>query len=523
MAKRPQGLTTNQGHSSRPELFFAFVRPTGCAGDEVTAALSAELSRVGYALARVVKVSKLLHSLEKFSGLKRIPIEDERIERHMDAGDELREQFFDNAALAYLAVEEIAKLRTTSQRSRAWLIDSLKHPDEIDLLREIYGNNLVVVSIYSDEAVRRKALARLITKTRGSSTESESRAQRLIVRDQQGADASLEGIGQDVRRAFAKADYFITASKDVREQTARLIETLFGRPTRSPSRDEYGMAVAQSAAFRSADLSRQVGAVIVDEEGEVLVAGCNEVPKPGGGVYWEGDPQDSRDFVYEFDPNEETSREMLVELFDRLRQHDWLSADLKECPPADIARRAIDKKILKTTRVASLVEFGRIVHAEMNAVLRAAAGGIRIRGMRMICTTFPCHVCARHLLGAGLSEVVYIEPYPKSLAPEQYPNTIVVGEKAGPGVLQCRPFVGWAPARYTRIFRFGKRKSDSGHLQRWDGSEEKPKTGRDGNPHLELEPTIIKIASGRLRLAGLNRISSASKTTRTHARKGRHT
>src|SRR5262249_2273140 len=159
----------------------------------------------------------------------------------------------------------------STEGCRAWLIDSLKHPAEIDLLRDIYGNNLVVVSIYADELVRRRALTRLISKSRGTSANAESKAQQLIVRDQQGADTSPDGIGQDVRRAFAKADYFITASKNAREQVARMIETLFGRPTRSPSREEYGMAVAQSAALRSADLSRQVGAVIVDEDGEVLV------------------------------------------------------------------------------------------------------------------------------------------------------------------------------------------------------------------------------------------------------------
>ena len=34
----------------------------------------------------------------------------------------------------------------------------------------------------------------------------------------------------------------------------------------------------------------------------------------------------------------------------------------------------------------------------------------------MFVTTFPCHYCARHIVSAGIDEVQYIEPYPKSQA-----------------------------------------------------------------------------------------------------------
>ena len=501
-----------QGRPRRPELFFGLVRPTGCRADETAAALAAELSRVGYKLEPTIKVSKLFHSFEEFASLRKKMFEDQRITQHMDAGDELRRRFDDNGGLAYLMAEEIAARRPAKDVRRAWLIDSFKHPDEIDMLRDLYGNNLIVISLYADESIRRRKLASLIAKSRGTSVDADNLAHAILVRDQQGADSSTDGFGQDVRRAFARADYFMSTSKDLREQVARLIETLFGRPTRSPSREEYGMAAAHSAALRSADLSRQVGAVIVDADGEVLVAGCNEVPKPGGGVYWEGDPHDSRDFVYECDPNEETSREMLVELFDRLRKQEWLSEKMEALESADLARMALESRILERTRVTSLVEFGRIVHAELNAVLRAAASGIRIQGTRMICTTFPCHVCARHLLGAGLTEVVYIEPYPKSLAPEQYPNTIIVSEQASDGVLQCRPFIGWHPARYNRIFRFGKRKGQFGELSPWDGAEEFPKTGRESDLHRGAEADISNRVNALLRLSGMRRVASGRRS-----------
>ena len=60
-------------------------------------------------------------------------------------------------------------------------------------------------------------------------------------------------------------------------------------------RVQYGMSIAQNAAYRSSDLSRQIGAVIFSESGEILSQGCNEVPKAFGGSYWDGELPDHRD------------------------------------------------------------------------------------------------------------------------------------------------------------------------------------------------------------------------------------
>lgn len=45
------------------------------------------------------------------------------------------------------------------------------------------------------------------------------------------------------------------------------------------------MFVAKATALRSCDLSRQVGAVIVDPNGTIVSTGCNEVPMPKGGFF----------------------------------------------------------------------------------------------------------------------------------------------------------------------------------------------------------------------------------------------
>ena len=60
----------------------------------------------------------------------------------------------------------------------------------------------------------------------------------------------------------------------------------------------------------------------------------------------------------------------------------------------------------------------------MDALLSAGREGVSTVGTRLFVTTFPCHYCARHIVGAGVYEVQYIEPYPKSLALELHNDAI---------------------------------------------------------------------------------------------------
>ena len=64
---------------------------------------------------------------------------------------------------------------------------------------------------------------------------------------------------------------------------ARFFRSFFGANNVSPTREEYGMYMAKTASLRSLDLSRQIGAAIFTQKGEVITLGSNEVPRQGGG------------------------------------------------------------------------------------------------------------------------------------------------------------------------------------------------------------------------------------------------
>lgn len=473
----------------RPELFFALVGPTGTNLERVAAALRAELHLVGYEHLEI-QLSELLAGLEPHKGLADMQgrPEDERIWAFMDAGDAVRRELRHGGALAALAVVEIGRLRggQDARPATAYLLRSLKHPREVELLRELYGASLIVISVYEPEETRRQALAWRIRKSSAvTSEQAEESARRLVRRDQDG-EANHE-FGQSVRKAFSLADYFVDATSDPRKEIERLVRLFFADPEQSPTRDEYAMFSASAAALRSADMSRQVGATISSADGEIVTSGCNEVPKPGGGIYWTNDVPDGRDFKLGSDPNALIGHEILHEIFVRLKDAGWLAKEYIDGDLRDLVEQARERDLFGDARVANLIEFGRVVHAEMNAILAAARTGTSIGGKMLYCTTFPCHVCARHIIGAGIAEVVYIEPYPKSLALRLYPEAISFEAEESSPKVRFRPFTGVAPRRYQEFFGFGRRKDARGFAVKWSPSAARPRVRQLGNPHLLAE------------------------------------
>lgn len=52
------------------------------------------------------------------------------------------------------------------------------------------------------------------------------------------------------------------------------------------------------------------------------------------------------------------------------------------------------------------------IHAEQNAIIQAAKLGVSIEGATLYCTHYPCAICAKMIVNAGIARLVYIHPYP---------------------------------------------------------------------------------------------------------------
>lgn len=256
-----------------------------------------------------------------------------------------------------------------------------------------------------------------------------------------------EGFGQKVSKTAHLADYFIRNHRETQEPIRsgidRFLEVLFSTALHTPTFEEQGMMKAAAAGIQSACMSRQVGAAIFSEKGELLGVGCNDVPMAGGGLYSESAPEDNRCFKWGGNVchNDERKQKMARSIARSV------SGDVAESsgPFGDIFR------IVGNSEAKNLIEFSRSVHAEMEAIVSIARAGTgsTIQGT-LFTTTFPCHNCARHIVAAGITKVVFIEPYSKSLALELHHDAISLSEETGK--VHFLQYEGFAPRVAIRVF-----------------------------------------------------------------------
>lgn len=170
------------------------------------------------------------------------------------------------------------------------ILDSIKNQEELDILKLVYRDMLYFVGVYSPLPARVKSLEK------GGMSQSE--IYELV--DQDSGEELAHG--QTVRDTFPQADFFLRIDSDTDTQIAsrveRFLNLILGTKVLTPTYSETAMYLAASAAGNSACLSRQVGAALTDESGEVIAVGWNDVPKSGGNLYMadpKSDPNGDKD------------------------------------------------------------------------------------------------------------------------------------------------------------------------------------------------------------------------------------
>jgi len=145
-----------------------------------------------------------------------------------------------------------------------------------------------------------------------------------------------------------------------------------------PDNDTYFMEMAHLISTRSTCVRRRVGAVIVKDK-RVLTTGYNGSPK--GTMHCE-----------------------------------------------ELGCLRVQKNIPSGT----MHELCRGVHAEQNAVIQAAYFGISIAGGTIYTTTYPCSMCSKILINAGIKELVYADSYPDEMSQKLFNETSIAVRKYEP-------------------------------------------------------------------------------------------
>jgi len=460
----------------RPELIFALVGAAGVRLEDLASALRDQLGFFGYTAVEI----RLSDLLENFDGwiCQTASGEFERITHLQSMGNGLRARLRDGAALALAGIAEIRRLRADASgdpdqpaAAHAYILRQLKHPDEVELFRRVYGPSFLLLAGHAPHRKRVEDFADLMARKAflpGQGSRFQGNASDVIMIDEKQED----DFGQDTRDTYPKADFFANLAIPAgAHQVSRFVDLLFGHPFHTPAPEEYAMYQASAVSLRSSDNNRQVGAAIVrltrDGVGritntDIIAVGMNEVPRGGGGFYWDQDSPDNRDQALLIHKNEDRATEIkisaLAELIEKMRDKSWLRSDICAGSSSELAESFLAD--IGRTQFMKLSEFGRQVHAEMAALIDAARRGVAVDGLTMYVTTFPCHNCAKHIIAAGIERVVYLEPYPKSRASLLHGEEIELESATGTreeGKVVFSAFSGIAPRQYRRLFSMSER------------------------------------------------------------------
>lgn len=438
-----------------PELVIALVGPVGSGITDMAQILKDKLERdYQYEGVRIIKVSGIIKECSRLVGEtpgEGLP-EFERINHLQDVGNKLRSAFGGDY-LARKCISKIAEDRQESgldgdnpkPRRKAFIIDSLKHPDEVAVLREIYHEMFWMFGVFSPDEFR-------VERMRASGVD-EQKSRAIMKRDYDEQDK----LGQKVSKTFAQADFFVKHDTmndtKLRHVLDRYLDIIFATAIHTPNFCESSMYKATSIAARSACMSRKVGAAIVDNSGELLAVGWNDVPKYGGGLYTEDDrylpgDKDCDHRCYNYGAtgcrNDDEKKKLLKKIVEHLKE----AGVLKQRKTEEDIIKAIDG-----SGVEALIEFSRAIHAEMEAILAVARKGkAGLVGASIFVTTFPCHSCARHIVASGIGTVYFIEPYPKSKAIDLHPDAISLDEKDAGKKVVFKQYEGVAPKNTYKLF-----------------------------------------------------------------------
>jgi len=223
------------------EIIFAVVGPIGSGTSTVANSLFSLLEGQGYKTA-IVKASEII----KAWAIENKLIVDEKDAASLtsslqDIGDKMRESDPARIAMYFatyirdLRAKNLGKDSSDSQavepdgQKRAYIIDSLRNPAEVALLRHVYQESFCLIGVIASENTRKNRL------TKKYSSVGSDKIRELMERDEKAESKH----GQQVSDTFHLADFFIDNDTErlldnkkpnpewvVSEDLGRLVDTL---------------------------------------------------------------------------------------------------------------------------------------------------------------------------------------------------------------------------------------------------------------------------------------------------------
>jgi deoxycytidylate deaminase len=340
-------------------------------------------------------------------------------------------------------INRVIKIIRKIKHKALIVIDAIRNPYEARFFKERYSA-FYLVSINAPDEDRKTYLQNVHKYTIDKFDDIEKRESGKTSID----DADF--ISQNVKRCIETSDIHIFNPRNelennnvLKAQLAWYVALMLHPGLVSPTSMERVMQIAYTAKSNSGCISRQVGAVITDNNCSIKAIGWNDVPK--GQIPCSLRSLDS--LIHEFDDvtysqyelnnkdfrNEARKHLGIIKTIEKLgelggRNISYCFKDLKN---------SFDFKDLKDPKKGNQVHT-RSLHAEENAFLQLTKyGSAGIEGGKLYTTASPCELCAKKAYQLGIKEIVFIDPYP-GIAKE---HILSIGSNP-PKLVQFRGAVG---------------------------------------------------------------------------------
>lgn len=301
--------------------------------------------------------------------------------------------------------------RSHGIKSTRIVVDAVRNPLELVYLRDNFAA-FFSIAITSDEEDRRSRLTEIGMTKRDADTLDVREYSKKSLNDYENF------VSQNLQECIQKSDIFVTnpGKPAVAEQNKLILNrqlmryvSLMLRPGLvTPTADERCMQLAFVAKLNSGCISRQVGAAVSDASSSIKSVGWNDVPKSQIPCLLRdvGTLLSSHDEVSfsDYEMNNSDLRTHLSKKFENAAQ--MKTARGLPCP-------FCFKDAYNTVTKEKNQVHTRSLHAEENAFLQLAKhGNSGIEGGHLYTTASPCELCSKKAFQLGISEIVYVDPYP---------------------------------------------------------------------------------------------------------------
>ncbi|MGM0934237.1 MAG: hypothetical protein ACQEWD_12410 [Bacteroidota bacterium] len=330
------------------------------------------------------------------------------------------ENNLNNIYLIAETINRLIKLTREKDGGKARIvIDSLKNSLELMYFKEKYSG-FYMVAVNKEDEERKKYLKSILN----------SDFEEVIKLD----DAEYEG-GQvnkgtftvpDIENCIQKSEYHIFHSKSgslesnremsVDYQLVKFLSLISQPGIITPTALERTMQVAYNAKYNSGCISRQVGAVITDENFTVKSIGWNDVAQNQMPCKLRNAVDLSKGSNSELFSNYEREggnfkTEKGRKTFKELFSDDVEKVDLEKLKGRNCS--FCFKSFQNTYEYEKNQVHTRSLHAEENAMMQISKyGGNGLKNGFLFTTASPCELCSKKAFQLGIKEIFYIDPYP---------------------------------------------------------------------------------------------------------------